>query len=613
MRMECVCRWWREAWERQKAALLRCMASVFLAGLACHAAGIFGGLSFYDDVTCTYDVGTTHIFGRFTLALLGKLTRLPFGGSNYSLPWFNALVSFLLLGIFAWMCVRLLGLSAAWQQVLVSGILVAFPVVTSLFAYWFTAPYYMLALPLCGAAACCCTLRGDLAFREGPAARRRRLLCALAGMIITALMIGIYQAYLPVLLTLEVLILIRDEVGPEKYAVTAGPAAGSGEKTADEKETAAACGAASDGRPVSQADRIQLRRWGYALGGTVLGFAGYLVLMKISLTLTGKELYAYRGLETLGSGGSSYLTRILWAYRIFFDPGSFEELRNSTDYLMFMWSMEAVYYVLLVLGIALAAIGAVALFRRSRSALVRYLILTLLFPLTVNFIFVMTDFDVYSLMLYAQVFVFLYPLMMGEALLGKQGGHLREEMSGCGIKAAAKRSDEGRETSAAERGKRLVHWGAFPAAAGRLFYAAAAVLSGYAVIFYCRYDNLCYYKASRMQDAAITYDEILIERIQQAEGYDPALPVCFVDGLEKDVTGWTVDEELAGAEITPYGGLEIINEYSWVSFMRIHCGYAPTVIEDYGQYDSYIEEEEMPVYPAEDSIRVVDGVVVVNF
>ena len=583
----------RARWEREKAVLLRCEVSVCLIGLACHAAGMFGGLSFYDDVTCTYDVGTTHIFGRFTLALLGKITRLPFGGSNYSLPWFNGLVSFLFLGIFAWMTVRLLRLEAAWLQVLVSGILVAFPVITSLFAYWFTAPYYMLALPMCGAAAYCFTLRGDAAAAEGAAGRRKRALTVLVGIALTALLIGIYQAYLPVLLTLEVLILIRDEMEMPYH---------------------------------------QNRRWGYALGGTVIGFAGYLVLMQISLTLTGKELYSYRGLETLGTEGSSYLTRILWAYRIFFDPGSFEELRNSTDYLMFMWSMETVYKVILALSIVLAVIGGWLILQRRGAAenpaetesaaaprkasaripsslpsFVRYLILTGMFPLVVNFIFVMTDFDVYSLMLYAQVFVFLYPLMMGSALGGQQEASenaAAAQETGSGEQRPEPAGTDSPQKSPLCRNLR---------AAGRGMAALAALLAGYGVVFYCRYDNLCYYKAGRMQDAAIAYDEILIARIMAVEGYDASLPVCFVDGLEKDVTGWTVDEELAGANITPYSGLEIINGYSWVSFMRIHCGYAPTVIEDYLQYDAYIEEEGMPSYPAEGSIRIVDGVIVVNF
>ena len=632
---------------REKPVLLRCMAATFAAGFACHAVMFFSDISFYDDVTSTYDVGGTHIFGRFTLALLGKITRVPFGGSNYSLPWFNGLVSLLFLSIFAWMTVRLLHIACRWMQVLVCALFVSFPVVTSLFAYGFAAPYYMFALPLCGISAYCLTLRGNAATAPGRDGLRRRMLLLAGGALLMALMVGIYQAYLPVLLTLEVLILLKDEVENEGVR--------------------------------------QNRRWRYALGGTILGFAGYLVLMELSLKLTGKELYAYRGLDSLGSGGSSYPERILWAYRIFFEPESFEQLRGSTDYLMFMWSMGIVYRVILAVTAVLAVWGAWRIWtsakiraqepkqapeacrsgvavrpRDSDSAkmpdeggpeaaksgtehpgpgkrsagrfglagLVRYLILTALYPLTVNFIFVMTDYDVYSLMLYAQVFVFVYPVMMTGLLsacpagtgacapAGRPGGKSAGVLttaepaareSACGIPSpAVGETDHAvavHRRGAGRPGRRF----------GTALRVLTAALAVYSVIFYCRYDNLCYYKAERMQDAAIAYDEILIARIMAVDGYDASLPVCFVNDLEKDVTGWTVDEELEGANITPYTGLEIINCYSWVSFMSSHCGYSPRVIENYHQYDEYIEEEDMPSYPAEGSIRVIDGVIVVNF
>ena len=85
--------------KRPSDTLITCLIDTFAAGLAAHAAFFFGNLSFHDDVVCTYDVGATHIFGRFTLGLLGKLTRLPFGGSNYSLPWFGGFVSLLFLAL----------------------------------------------------------------------------------------------------------------------------------------------------------------------------------------------------------------------------------------------------------------------------------------------------------------------------------------------------------------------------------------------------------------------------------------------------------------------------------------------------------------------------------
>ena len=510
-----------------------CLLSALLFGLFAHAAGMFGGISYHDDVVCTYDVGTTHIVGRFTLALLGKITRLSFGGSNYSLPWFNGLVSLLFIGLSAWVIARALQIENHFLQVLLAGILVVFPVVTGTFAYWFTAPYYMLALFLSCISAVLLT-RGSLK-------------SVLTGVLLAALMTGIYQAYLPVMLTLEVLILLQKERTGEGG----------------------------------------FRGWLGPLLGSVCGLSLYLVLMKLSLALTGKELYAYRGVDTLGTGNFSYPERIAMAYRMFFNQDSFLSYRGSDDYQLFMWSMKPVYCVLIAL---LLGMNVLLLFRSffkpfpaagnevsaprpvvfRRSSFLRTCILLLLFPLTVNFIFVMTDYDVYDLMLYGEVMIFVMLLWLVQQFLGT-------------------------------------------ALLSKMLRTLSCLLVLYSVLFYVRYDNLCYYKAGRMQEAAISYDNVLITRIQTLEEYDPSLPVCFLNEFEKDTSFLAADEELSRVRITPYDGTEIINDYSWVSFMKVHCGYSPRVIEDYGQYDSYVADTQMPRYPSEGSIQIIDGVIVVNF
>lgn len=501
--------------KRPSDTLIACLIDTFAAGLAAHAAYFFGNLSFHDDVVCTYDVGATHIFGRFTLGLLGKLTRLPFGGSNYSLPWFGGFVSLLFLALSSYLMIRTLNITSRLLRFLLCASLAVFPVLTATFAYGFTAPYYMLAFFLACFSAC--LLADHTSIRS-----------LFAGLFLCALMIGIYQAYLPVMLSLEVLILLVHEF---------------------------------------QKKEKPFRFWTHCLAGTVLGFAAYLVLMKASLLLTGKELYAYRGLNSMGRGHFSYLQRIFMACRMFFAPESFLPYRGSDDYLLFMWSMAFVYRALILLILLMAA---AAFPKLSGASRLRFAFLLLLFPLCANFIFVMTDFDVYSLMLYGEVMIFALGILLAE--------HAE-----------------------------------FPAPFRTGLRTVVCAVLLYSVVFYIRYDNLCYYKAGRMQEEAISYDTALITRIQSIDGYDPSLPVCFVHGLEKDTSFLASDPELEKVTLTPYGGSEIINDYSYVDFLRIHCGYAPSVIEDSGQYDAYLEQEEVPRYPLSGSIRIVDDVIVVNF
>ncbi len=543
-----------------KKTLTTCLLSTLAIGLAAHAAGMLGGISFHDDVVCTYDVGATHIFGRFTLGLLGKLTRLPFGGSNYSLPWFNGLLSLLLIAAGAWLIVRALHIENRLLQILTCGILAVFPVVTATFAYWFTAPYYMLAFFM----ACLC---GVWLTKRGP----HPILTFLLAVLLGALMIGIYQAYLPVMLSLEVLLLLEREIVSIQQDA-AGPLASSASSSAD--------------RNPNRSFRESIKEsiwflWLRALVGTAGSLGLYLLLMRLSLSATGKELYAYRGLDTLGAGHFGYLARIGMAYRMFFNPESFLPYRGSDDYLLFMWSMKWGYRLLIAAIVLMSAAVILRMCRKTslrKTSLARLLILLLVFPAAANFIFVMTDFDVYSLMLYGEVMIFVLAIWLVQAMQTLFSG-----------------------SSAA------------PARLLQRFSCAAAALVLYAVLFYVRYDNLCYYKAGRMQEAAVSYGNVLIARIQSLEGYDPSLPVCFLNEFEKDTTGFAADEELSRVSLTPYGGSEIINDYSWVSFLRVHCGFAPDVAEDYGQYDDYVVSQDMPRYPAGGSIRIVDGVIVVRF
>lgn len=566
--------------------LLQCFFDTFLTGLAAHAAFFFGNLSFHDDVVCTYDVGATHIFGRFTLGLLGKLTRIPFGGSNYSLPWFNGFLSLAFLALSAFLILRFLGITSRVLSFLLCGILAVFPVLTATFAYGFTAPYYMFAFLLAVLGAVL-LVRG-----KSPASFA-------AGILVSGLMIGIYQAYLPIMLTMEVLLLLADELSgfpcQSAYSVS-GPSAKS----------------VSCPKAFSTRKDTWMFVWIRSLAGTGLGFCLYLVLMKLSLSLTGKELYAYRGLDTLGGGGNfSYPARILMAYRMFFNPDSFAVYRGSDDYLLFMWSMRAGYRLLVVLiFLLLVSVLFLQLKQRKKQGLpafgflIRSLVLFLLFPLCANFIFVMTDFDVYSLMLYGEVMIFVLALFLAGCLLPQED--FAPLFSALFQKEKASVSAE--KTTSSGR--------AFPLPAGSLpgiFSLLAAGILAFAVLFYIRYDNLCYYKAGRMQEEAIAYDTALVSRIQSTEGYEPSLPVCFVHGLEKDTSFLADDPELLRVALTPYNGSEIINDYSWVSFLRIHCGYAPAVIEDAGQYDGYLEQEQIPRYPAPGSIRVLDDVILVNF
>ena len=57
----------------------------------------------------------------------------------------------------------------------------------------------------------------------------------------------------------------------------------------------------------------------------------------------------------------------------------------------------------------------------------------------------------------------------------------------------------------------------------------------------------------------------------------------------------------------------LINNYAWKDFMSLWCGFSPTVIQNVEQYERLPEVLAMPRYPADGSVRIVSGAVVVRF
>ena len=146
-----------------------------------------------------------------------------------------------------------------------------------------------------------------------------------------------------------------------------------------------------------------------------------------------------------------------------------------------------------------------------------------------------------------------------------------------------------------------------------LSWAAAGVLllNGF---MYARFSNQCYLKAAFQQQEAIAWYTTLAARIRSAEGYRDELPVAFLNGEHAADQSLYNIGELDFIHLDAYGeDMETyLNSYAWTSFMERWCGFGPV----YDSGDSVLglpEVQAMPHYPDDGSIRVVNGIVVVNF
>ena len=276
------------------------------------------------------------------------------------------------------------------------------------------------------------------------------------------------------------------------------------------------------------------------------------------------ELSSYMGIDQMGSMSvSSFLTRCGRAYREFFAPAR----DQATD--MYPGSLRILH------GLLMAAEGLLALRlvfvtgKRSGGKAVLMALLFALMPLACNLIFVMSE-EVHSLMVYGQVM---------QAVLAVW----------------------------------LLDQAEFrPVRARQAVSLAASLLLAVEGVMYIRFDNQCYLKDTFRQQQAFSYYTTLITQIKSLEGFDPEMELCVLNAwYTKDPTIYSL-EELDFIHLNTYEGgsgdfMHMTREY----FLQNWLGFK---VRWYGGTELYSnpEVQAMPAYPAEGSIRIIDGVVVVK-
>ena len=169
------------------------LISTLIWGILAHGMILFNKYSVYDDINNLFGVGATYTSGRWMLAVLQKITKKLFGqGVVYSLPLINGLISILLIGLSSCFIIDLLKIKKPVICVGISGILVTFPVITGIFGDTFTAPYYMFSVLL--------TVIGVWLL-----SKKKCAITFIVSVLIMASAIGIYQAFIPLMLSLSLI------------------------------------------------------------------------------------------------------------------------------------------------------------------------------------------------------------------------------------------------------------------------------------------------------------------------------------------------------------------------------------------------------------------------
>ena len=295
-----------------------------------------------------------------------------------------------------------------------------------------------------------------------------------------------------------------------------------------------------------------------ALGSLIV----YLVLTKVSLILTNTELQGQRGIDSVGHVPvTEYLKRVLTAYHQFFVPSGYKSA--------FIYPFNTIYLYWAVL--ILIALLCFRILRERKINKLHFLLLVSLLPAAVNLIYIMCDYyAVYSLTIYGHVMIFVFlVLLMERTAFGSQINKM-------------------------------------------LFRCSMGVLLLISMIF-CRFDNACYLKAQLVQSGTISYYTALIARIKSTPGYRDEYPVAYIDEFNVNDESLSYVWEFSPLNMSPYWGyIRAVNDYSKEGFMKYWCGYSPKTV-DPEKFTNMEEVRNMPAYPDEGSIKVIDETVVVKF
>ena len=145
----------------------------------------------------------------------------------------------------------------------------------------------------------------------------------------------------------------------------------------------------------------------------------------------------------------------------------------------------------------------------------------------------------------------------------------------------------------------------------KIYFASMVVVSLVCIQFIV-YSNMCYAKANFLVSQTISYNNTLITRIKTADNYKANMKVCYINEFDKNEDEIYLPSEFKKIYINYYFVNSLINNYAWKRFMAFYNGYNPEIVkEDVYKYDERVIN--MPSYPDDGSIKIIDDVVVVKF
>lgn len=335
--------------------------SAFFGGLLVHLFGLVNILHNTDSINYQFTgYGTGASSGRWLLQFLGDF--LMKHRMNYNLCLFNGLLFIAFIALSSAVIVSLFHIKHRQIAALLGLVLVSFPTVCSTMLYKFTSAFYGLAFFL-----------SVLAVWILP---RWKTAGILISACLTTLSLAIYQAYLPVTVSLFILQLFLEALETDHTFLTL------------------------------------LRKGVYACLAILLGLLFYFICTKLILSDLNLSLNTYQGINNMGKISLKQIPAlIVRTYSSYFNLALDNYCNLSPNRLLNL----SYGYLMVIHPIILIA----ALFQKHKknATCIFVLLLWLIFPIAVNLIELMCpDSRIYTLMIFGCVTVSLAPLILLQTL-----------------------------------------------------------------------------------------------------------------------------------------------------------------------------------------------------
>ena len=337
----------------------------FVIGVAIHLFGLVTVLHNYDDVAVQpYGHGTSLASGRWALALLGKVVYYIFG--EYNLPWLNGVLFIFLVAIAAGFLISIFEIQNRRTAVILGIIFVTFPSATTTLFFKYTAVFDAFALLLSVSAVWFL---------------RKHKYGFIPAAFCIAFSLGIYQAYVPVTISICVLLLIKQLLKEDVKIVQL------------------------------------IRRGFFDCVAIILGLVLYFLFLYFFLSVFRVPLSDYQGINNMGKISPAQILPLIWnAFRDFclFPINNYADIAQSLP-LKLAYLFLSLISPLLILFIAVVK-------KKNLSQIILLVLLCLAFPVAVNFFAIMCPTSlIYTLMVYSFALVPCVPLVLIETIPQTEG------------------------------------------------------------------------------------------------------------------------------------------------------------------------------------------------